>query len=186
MKPTIKIIVYTVLLTSLGASPLIYILQDRLIDSPENLFSYSLGLVAYTSWLLALVLMSRWTGLNKALQKLAPGATLNMHKTLGPVSVVLGLLHYVMSFSMHEDIVYSGVAGGVVILVALGAMWHMKPSLLRKWLHRGALVGILLIWFHVHLIVRVAIITPFMMIFDTYTILALGLYIWHRYLGKKA
>ena len=180
MKQTMKLYGITIVSTIILALPLIVLLQKDLIEEPVNLVNYSLALLAYTSWLFSIVLMSRWPFLIALVNKIEPGASLKMHRVLGPFSVILGLIHYIMSFSMHEEIVYTGLGGGIVILVALGTMWQLKPSLTRRWLHRGVILGVILIWAHVHLITRISILTPFMMCFDAYTLLALSPYWWKK------
>ena len=79
---------------------------------------------------------------------------------------------------MHQKIVYTGIGGGIVISIAILAMWQLKPSTMRRWLHRGAILGVILILAHVHLSNRIAVITPF----DAYTVAVVGLYMWKRYL----
>lgn len=180
MRQTVKLYGLTFFSTTILALPLIVLLQENLIEEPVNLMNYSLALLAYTSWLFSIVLMSRWSFLNTLVNKIEPGATLKMHRMLGPFSIILGLIHYIMSFSMHEEIVYTGLGGGIVILVGLGTMWQLKPSLTRRWLHRGVILGVILIWAHVHFITRISILTPFMMCFDAYTLMDLSLYGWHK------
>lgn len=83
---------------------------------------------------------------------------------------------------MHEEIVYTGISGGIIVLGAMVSMMTLRPSKLRRWLHRAIVLGILLIWLHVHLIVRVANVTPFILAFDAYTLIALAIYIGKRYI----
>lgn len=162
------------------ASPLLIILNQNLTDTPLNLFSYSLALMAYIAWLLALLFVSRWPLVDRLLKQAAPKSSLALHKALGPVSVLLALIHYMLSFSMHESIKYSGIGGVVVVIIALISMMYLKPGMLRIWLHRLAVAGVLLIWFHVHMIARIATIIPFITVFDAYTCIVLLVYIWYR------
>lgn len=172
----------SLILSLVLASPLIVILDQNLIDTRLNVFSDCVAVTAYTAWLLAVLFVSRWPLLDKGLRKMSPKSGPTLHKALGPMSLLLALLHYVITFSMHESIVYSGIGGGIVVLIAVLGMAYMKPSMLRIWLHRLAVAGILLIWFHVHMIVRLTAITPFIMLFDAYTAIVLILYIWYRLL----
>lgn len=170
----------SLVLSAVLALPLILLLNQELIDSPMNLFSDSVALIAYTAWLVAVLFMSRWPLLDTLLRKVAPKSSFALHKALGPVSLLLALLHYSLSFSMHESIVYTGMGGGIVVLIALLAMVSLKAGTMRQWLHRLAVVGILLIWFHVHMITRLAAITPFITLFDVYTCIVILIYLWYR------
>lgn len=180
MSAYIKAATITIVASLVLASPLVLLLNQNLTDSPLNLFSYNVALVAYMAWLLAVLFVSHWPLLDRFLKKAAPKSALNLHKALGPVSVLLALVHYMLSFSMHESIKYSGIGGGAVVIIALISMMYLKPGMLRMWLHRLAVAGILLIWFHVHMIVRVEAITPFITVFDVYTCIVLLVYIWYR------
>ncbi len=182
MKLQIKITSITALIIVLLSLPLIFLLQRDIVDTKINIVSYSLALIAYVSWLWAILLTSRWPWLLRQMQVLGPGSVIQSHKVVGPISIVLALVHYIMSFSMHEKIVYTGIGGGIVISIAILAMWQLKPSTMRRWLHRGAILGVILILAHVHLSNRIAVITPFMMLFDAYTVAVVGLYMWKRYL----
>ncbi|WP_295238135.1 hypothetical protein [Veillonella sp.] len=177
-----QIMLVAVLLTAVLGLPLLVLLNQGLVETPYNLFSYNIAILAYVAWLIALVLMSGLSYINRMTSKIWPGFSLHLHCLLGPLSVVLGLIHYYMSFSMHEEIVYTGISGGIIVVGAMVSMMTLRPSKLRRWLHRAIVLGILLIWLHVHLIVRVANVTPFILAFDVYTLIALAVYIGKRYI----
>ncbi|WP_251454000.1 hypothetical protein [Veillonella intestinalis] len=174
-------LVVAILLTVGLALPLMLFLSQGLVETPYNLISYNIAILAYVAWLIALVLMSGLSYINRMTSKIWPGFNLHLHRLLGPLSVLLGLIHYYMSFSMHEEVVYTGISGGIIVVGAMVSMMTLRPSKLRRWLHRTIVLGIFLIWLHVHLIVRVANVTSFILAFDAYTLIALTVYIWKYY-----
>lgn len=180
-------------------APLIFLLNTSLIDTATNLFIFDVGIVAYVWWLAIVYLSVRPQWLDRLI---GLPAMYFVHGMLGVLALVAAFIHRQFSFSMHEEIKITGDwAWYVAIFMIAYGIFFMSGWLVDRfpvarqlkarsqrffkhelsiWIHRLNFVMIFLIWLHVHVIARIAILTPFMMLFDLYTVYALGVYAWQK------
>lgn len=181
--------------------PLVLMLNTSLIESINNLVVYDAGIVAYVWWLAIVYLSTRPQWLDRAI---GLPAMYFVHGMLGVFALFAAIYHWYLSFSMHEEIKLTGdwalylalfmiiysslfMSGWFVDRFIPFAKMKIKVNRVLKheisvWVHRLNFVVIFLIWLHVHVIPRLAILTPFMMLFDLYTVYFIGTYIWYKYI----
>lgn len=179
--------------------PLVIMLNTSLVDNRQNLIIYDFGIIAYVWWLGIVYLSTRPQWLDRLI---GLPAMYFIHAMLGVLALVAAFFHRQFAFSMHEEIKVTGDwAWYIAIFMIAYASFFMSgwlvdrfplarriKSRLQKifshelsvWLHRLSLVMIFLIWLHVHVIARIAVLTPFMMLFDLYTVYFLGVYAWKK------
>lgn len=179
--------------------PLVYLLDAGLIDSPDRLLVYDLGLAAYVSWLTDVYLATRpkWIARRIGLPSLYM-----MHGVLAVLALVLAALHVLNSTSFHEIIRLTGYTAFYleIVLLVLAILflsgWLSERLVffnkLRRlfkhqasvWLHRLNLLVIALIFIHVNVIPRVANIHSFVWTFDFYTVVFLAAYLYQKFVGN--
>ncbi|WCG34478.1 hypothetical protein [Companilactobacillus farciminis] len=179
--------------------PLIVILNTQLVASVSDLIVYDFGIVAYVWWLIITYLSIRPSWLDRLIG--LPSMYL-VHGLLGTIALIAATIHKFLSFSFDQNVKNTGnIAWYLVLFGFFYAVFFMSGWLinyfkiadtLKKklnhifkhqvsvWIHRLNLVVIVLIFFHVQLIVRIESITEFMVIFDTYTVVILGLYLFNK------
>lgn len=184
--------------------PLIVLLNTELVDTQRNLVIYDFGILAYVWWLAALYLAGRPKYLEQSIG--LPKIYL-IHGLLGITAIIAAFIHRHYSFSMHQQIKLTGdwawylAVFGLVYAIIFLSGWltdsfqifaKIKEQLekvfkhqITMWIHRLQIVVIVLIWLHVHLINRIAILLPFMLLFDFYTIFFLGCYLYQKYLPNN-
>jgi predicted ferric reductase len=182
--------------------PLVLMLNLQLTDADGMRFYISLGLVAYCWWLLAVLLSVRPSWLDRAVGLPSVYA---LHGALGIVAVAVAYVHGENAFAPTR---WSARLGEWGFYLALGVLayslfflsgWLTDRSrlLLRlksrlevlfrhrvsMWIHRLNLVVVAMIWLHVHLIDRVNQHFAFMVLFDTWTLLVFGVYVWKKWIA---
>ena len=185
--------------------PLIVLLNNGLVDSTRSLLIYDAGVVAYTWWLGIVFLSTRPKWLDRLI---GLPAMYFVHGMVGILALIVATVHVQLSFSMHAIIRNTGHIAwylaifGVVYAALFLSGWlvdrfpivqGLKNKLqfffkhqLSVWIHRLNIVVILLIWLHVQVIPRVSRITPFVILFDLYTVVALGTYLWFKFVAPAS
>lgn len=202
--PAALYLVWVVFLALLPA-PLVWVLDTGLVESTRNLLIYDAGVVAYTWWLTIVAVSTRPQWLDRLI---GLPAMYFVHGMLGVLALVLATIHVQLSFTMHDIIRNTGKTAWYLAIFGVGyaalflSGWfvdrwplalHMKNRLqfffkhqLSVWIHRLNLVVIALIWLHIHVIPRISNVTPFVLMIDGYTILALGIYLWAKFVAPAA
>ncbi|MFL5998476.1 MAG: ferric reductase [Streptomyces sp.] len=198
----------TLLLWGLAAVfplPLALTLNAQLTDVTSMRLYISLGLVAYCWWLLAILLSVRPSWLDRAVGLRHIYA---LHGVLGILALIPAYLHRENTFAPStwaRDLGdWAFWAAFAVLCYSLlfmsGWLTDRSPLLLKVksrlelvfrhqlsvWIHRLNLAAVLLIWLHVHLIDRVAQHFAFMVLFDLYTVVVLGIYVWKKWIAPDS
>lgn len=183
-------------LTLILPLPLILLLNYGLVETPANLLIYDLGVIAYVWWLEDVYLATRPKWVERLLG--LPGSYF-IHGLLGILALLLATLHKFNAFSMFPLIKETGNYAWYIMLFVVGSAviflsgWltdrsrlfarfkrfcerHLIKHQLSVWIHRLVFVAIILVWFHVQLIPRIGNIFWFNVLFDLYTLGALGAY----------
>ncbi|WPC19145.1 FAD-binding oxidoreductase [Pediococcus inopinatus] len=185
--------------------PLVILLNTGLSDSIQHLIIYDAGIVAYVWWLSIVLLSTRPQWLE---WRIGLPAMYFVHGLLGVLALGLATYHVLNAFSMDQLIKNTGhfawylaifgvlyasffLSGWLVDRFPIAASLKRKLQFIFKhqlslWIHRLNFVVIGLIWLHVHLIGRVSQITDFIILFDVYTIVNLGLYAWKKFVASSA
>ncbi|MFD3308653.1 FAD-binding oxidoreductase [Streptomyces sp. NPDC058656] len=176
---------------------------DSLTEEPPLLVFYIfLGLIAYTWWLLSIVLSVRPSWLHRFVGLPSIYA---LHGVLGVLAIGAAYIHSDYSYSPSRLARTLGDWGfyGALVVLCFSAFfmsgWFVDRSrillkakvileiLFRRqlsvWIHRLNLVIVVMIWLHVHLLVRVNQYFAFMVLFDLYTVTALGIYVWKKWIA---
>ncbi|MCT9137596.1 FAD-binding oxidoreductase [Streptomyces violarus] len=176
---------------------------DSLSTDPGPLkFYVFLGLIAYTWWLLSIVLSVRPSWLHRFV---GLPSIYGLHGMLGVLAIAAAYMHREYSYSpswLARDLGDWAFYGALAVLcfsVFFMSGWLVDRSrLLLKakglleivfrrqfslWLHRLNLVAVAMIWLHAHLLVRVNQYFAFMMLFDFYTVTALSIYVWKKWIA---
>lgn len=186
-------------------SPLIWLLNNELIESTSQLLVYDAGAVAYVWWLVIVMLSTRPRWLDRMI---GLPAMYFVHGMLGILAVIFATIHVQLSFSMHAIIHNTGyVAWYLALFELVYASFFMSGWLVDRfpvalqlknrlqfffkhqvsvWIHRLNFVVIGLIWLHVHVIPRISRAEGFLLLLDLYTILAVGLYLWAKLVAPAA
>lgn len=181
------------------SAPLVYLMNTGVVETTRNLIIYDAGVIAYVGWLLAVYVMTRPMWL---LRLVKTSELVTWHRLLGPLTLLVAVVHYIFSFSMHEEIKYTGdgaliaaVAGLIIAIIWLTPISKSAKSAFDKfrltmrqkfsykgarWLHRLYLAAIILGLVHVHMIPRIADSLYFMIAFDAYTLFVLAVYGWQK------
>lgn len=178
--------------------PLVIQFNEIIITTNANVLYYNTGIVAYCWWLVStfLAMRPRWL-----VQKISLPKLYSIHGILGVGAFALAFLHSNNLFSMGFLIKLTGkwalyiAAFSLAYAVFFLSGWlvdHFKWAYRLKnqlspffrhqvsvWIHRLNLVMILLIWLHVHLIGRINTNLSFMLIFDSYSFIVIGWYLWN-------
>lgn len=180
--------------------PLIVILNRGLIDTPEHLLAYDLGIVAYVWWLM-IVLMS--TRPHWLVQRIGMPALYAIHGALGIMALIAATIHRFTSFSMFPLIKQTGNIAWYLEMFLLAyavlflsgwlvdrihhmhdlKQWiehHLLNHQVTMWIHRLNFVVIALIWLHVHLIPRLGMVPGFRITFDFYTVITIIGFCWWK------
>lgn len=185
--------------------PVVVALNTGLVESAQNRLVYDLGVVAYVWWLVIVGLSTRPQWLDRYI---GLPAMYFVHGMLGVLALGLATLHVLNSFSMDPLIKNLGnvawylaifgvayaalfMSGWLVDRFKLAARTKQTLQFIFKhqisvWIHRLNFIVIGLIWLHVHLIGRVSRITDFIIIFDIYTVVSLGLYAWKKFVASAS
>lgn len=177
--------------------PLIVILNRGIIDTAAHVTAYDFGVVAYVWWLMIVLLSTRPRWLER---RIGMPAIYAIHGALAVMALIAATIHRFYSFSLFPLIKETGnIAWYLEIVMILYAVlflsgWltdriapvkAMKTFLerhgfkhqLTMWLHRLNFVAIALIWLHVQLIPRLALVPGFRIMIDVYTAIALLVYL---------
>ena len=182
--------------------PLIWLLNSQLIASPSSLFAYDMGIMAYVWWLIVIFLSTRPHWLEHFI---GIPSMYFIHGSLGVLALMAATAHKFLSFSFDQSVKQTGntawyiAIAGIIYAILFMSGWLVDRYLLfRKakialskifnhqvsvWLHRANLLLIVLIWLHVHLIVRFSSMNTFMVTFDVYTYVVVGYYLLSKFLG---
>lgn len=185
--------------------PLVIALNLQSTDVPSMRLYITWGLIAYSWWLLAILLSVRpaWLGRGVGLPSVYA-----LHGMLGVFALVPAYLHKENTFA-PDDLsrllgdwgFYTALAVlcySVVFLsgwltdrsrLALKVKSRLETVFRRRlsvWIHRLNLVVVLMIWLHVHLIGRVNQHFAFMALFDLYTVAVLGIYVWKKWVAPDS
>ncbi|WP_411699010.1 hypothetical protein [Conyzicola sp.] len=169
--------------------PLVVFMNVQMNDAGPLRFTISLGLIAYSWWLLAILLSLRPRWLDR---RLGLSTIYALHGVLGVAALVPAYLHRANTFAPTELV---RTLGDVAFWIAVGVLlWSVlfmsgwvtdRSAPIRRarqtlervfrrrlslWIHRLNLVVVLLIWLHVHLIERMTQHFEFMVLFDAYTV----------------
>lgn len=199
-QPKALYLTWTAILVALPL-PLIILLNTSLLDTNLNLFLYDLGLIAYVWWLAIVYLSTRPQWLDRLI---GLPAMYFVHGMLGVLALLAIFFHQQFLFSMHTEIRLTGewawylAVFGIAYASFFMSGWlvdrmpvakRLKDRLqiffkheLSVWIHRLHFGMIGLVWLHVHFINRIAILTPFMILFDLYTVYFLACYVWQKYI----
>jgi predicted ferric reductase len=161
-----------------------------------------LGLIAYSWWLLAVLLSVRPSWLDRFV---GLPSIYGLHGMLGVMAVVLAYIHRANSYSGNRlAIVLGDWAFYGALLMLCFAVFFMSGWLVDRftvllkakrvlevvfrhqlsvWIHRVNLVIIVMIWVHAHLLVRVNQHFAFMMLLDLYTVAVLTIYAWKKWIA---
>ncbi|MFH8655177.1 ferric reductase [Streptomyces afghaniensis] len=176
---------------------------DSVATEPEQLrFYIFLGLVAYGWWLLAIALSVRPPWLDRLV---GLPSIYGLHGMLGFLAIYAAYEHSENSYSpsqLARDLGDWGFYGALTVLsysVFFMSGWLTDRSrlllsvkrMLEKvfrhqlsvWIHRMNLVIVAMIWLHAHLLLRVNQHLSFMMLFDLYTVVVLGVYAWKKWIA---
>ncbi|WP_330288731.1 FAD-binding oxidoreductase [Streptomyces sp. NBC_00576] len=176
---------------------------DLVADEPERLkFYVFLGLIAYTWWLLSIVLSVRPSWLHRFV---GLPSIYGLHGALGVVAIAAAYIHRDNSYSPDRlarilgDWAFYGTLAVLCYSVFFMSGWFVDRSRLllavkrlletvfrrrlSLWIHRLNLVIVAMIWLHAHLLVRVNQYFAFMVLFDLYTVMALGIYVWKKWIA---
>nr|WP_253268093.1 FAD-binding oxidoreductase [Streptomyces asoensis] len=176
---------------------------DSLADEPPLLkFYIFLGLIAYTWWLLSIALSVRPSWLHRFV---GLPSIYGLHGVLGLLAVGAAYLHRDYSYSPSRlartmgDWSFYGtlvvlcfsaffMSGWFVdrsrfLLTVKGLLETVFRHQLSVWIHRLNLVIVAMIWLHAHLLVRVNQYFAFMALFDLYTVMTLGIYVWKKWIA---
>lgn len=188
---------FTVLLLPV---PLMIILNRQLIDTPDHLFAYDCGIVAYVWWLVAIYLSTRPRWL---INRVGMPFVYMVHGILGVFAIVAATAHKFLSFSMFPLIKETGnIAWYLELFLMIYAILFLSGWLVDRigwlrqvkrylehhgikhqisvWIHRLNWVAVALIWLHVQLINRLDV-PGFRLIFNLYTLVVVVTYIWWKY-----
>ncbi len=179
--------------------PLILVLNQNLIDTPSNILAIDFGLFAYVWWLIIVYLSTRPKWLAKII---GLPSMYFLHAFLGVIAIIAAFLHQNTIFSMHPIIKRTGlIAFYLALFLLIYAViflsgWlvdrlsfmrdlkekskHVLSHQVSLWLHRLNLLVIGLIFLHVHLIPRINRLNSFMLLFDSYTLIALAFYLYKK------
>ncbi|WP_435225738.1 FAD-binding oxidoreductase [Streptomyces sp. Tue6028] len=178
---------------------------DSVATAPGPLkFYIFLGLIAYTWWLLSIVLSVRSAWLHRFV---GLPSIYGLHGMLGVLAVGAAYLHREYSYSPSQLARDLGDWGFYVALAVLCfsvffmSGWLVDRSRLLQsvkqllevavrhqislWIHRLNLVVVAMIWLHAHLLVRVNQYFSFMVLFDLYTLMAFGVYVWKKWIAPE-
>lgn len=176
---------------------------DSVATEPEQLrFYIFLGLVAYSWWLLAIALSVRPPWLDRLV---GLPSIYGLHGMLGFLAIYAAYQHSENSYSpsqLARDLGDWGFYGALTVLsysVFFMSGWltdrsrlllSMKRMLekvfrhqLSVWIHRLNLLIVAMIWLHAHLLLRVNQHLSFMVLFDLYTVIVLGGYVWKKWIA---
>lgn len=192
-------------LVALFPLPLVFTLNLQLGDAGPVRLYVSLGLVAYSWWLLAILLSVRPSWLDRGVGLPSVYA---LHGALGVLAVAAAYLHRENTFAVDRLVRDLGdwafwLAFGVLCYSVLfmsgwltdrsrllhavkAAVGRVAPHQVAIWLHRVNLVVVVLICLHVHLISRINQHLAFMVLFDAYTVVVLSVYAWKKWIAPDA
>ncbi|MFF3712960.1 FAD-binding oxidoreductase [Streptomyces phaeochromogenes] len=179
---------------------------DAVATAPETLkFYIFLGLIAYAWWLLSVLLSVRPSRLDRFV---GMPSIYGLHGMLGILAIIAAYVHRDNSYSpssLARDLGDWSFYGSLSVLcfsVFFLSGWLVDRSrlLLRikgfleiafrhqfsVWIHRLNLVIVTMIWLHAHLLVRVNQYFGFMVLFDFYTVMTLGIYAWKKWIAPDA
>jgi predicted ferric reductase len=180
--------------------PLILV-YNSVAREPDGLkFYITLGFVAYSWWLLSVLLSIRPRWLDRAV---GLSSIYGLHGVLGVLALVLAFVHRDNSYSGDALAILLGNWSFYVTLVVLCyAVFFMSGWLVDRvrlllltkqflevvfrhqvsvWIHRLNFAVIGMIWLHAHLLVRVNQYFVFMTLLDLYTVAVIGLYVWKKW-----
>ncbi|MET7701047.1 ferric reductase [Streptomyces sp. NPDC005485] len=185
--------------------PLVLALNLELADVPSMRLYITWGLIAYSWWLLAVLLSVRPSWLDRGVGLPSVYA---LHGMLGVLALIPAYLHRENTFAPDD---LSRLLGDWSFYAALAVLCYsivfmsgwltdrsrlalkVKSRLetvfrrqLSVWIHRLNLAVVLMIWLHVHLIGRVNQHFWFMALFDLYTVVVLGIYVWKKWVAPDS
>lgn len=184
--------------------PLVLLLNAQMDDAASLRIPISFGVIAYSWWLLGILLSTRPSWLDRAVGLPSIYA---LHGVLAVLAIVPAYLHRQNTFAPDRLALLLGDwAFWTVVVIVCHALlflsgWltdrsriahQIKAALeivfrhqLSVWMHRATIAVVLLIWLHVHVIDRVNQHLAFMMLFDAYTVVVLGVYAWKKWVAPQ-
>ncbi|MFI2315367.1 FAD-binding oxidoreductase [Streptomyces sp. CB00072] len=176
---------------------------DSVATEPEQLrFYIFLGLVAYSWWLLAIALSVRPPWLDRLV---GLPSIYCLHGMLGVLAIYAAYLHSENSYApgqLARDLGDWSFYGALTVLcysVFFMSGWLTDRSRtllsvkrilervfrhqLSVWIHRLNLLIVAMICLHTHLLLRVNQHLSFMVLFDLYTVVVLGVYVWKKWIA---
>ncbi|WP_367342593.1 FAD-binding oxidoreductase [Limosilactobacillus sp.] len=182
--------------------PLLWLLNQHMVDTAAHIQAADEGLLAYSWWLGATILASRPRWL---VSRLNIKTVYQVHGVLGVFALLAATIHRQTEFSFQPAIKLTGniawwltIIGAILAIIFLsGWLTDRWPGLARfknwlshhglrhqliMWLHRLNLICIALIWLHVNFIPQVSSVRPFMLVFDIYTIVTILIYVGSKVL----
>jgi predicted ferric reductase len=176
---------------------------NTMAREPDALkFYITLGLVAYSWWLLAILLSVRPPWLDRMV---GLASIYGLHGMLGILALGLAFIHRDNSYSGNALAILLGDSSFYIALVVLCySVFFMSGWLVDRvrlllitkqllevvfrhqltvWIHRLNLVVVGMIWLHAHLLVRVNQYFEFMMLLDVYTVVVLSLFAWKKWVA---
>jgi predicted ferric reductase len=188
------------LLVVIFPAPLLVVMNAQMTDAPEMKLYISLGTVAYSWWLLAILLSTRPTWLDR---QVGLPQIYALHGLLGVFAIGAAYLHRDNTFAagvLARDLGEWAFWGAFVVLcysVIFLSGWITDRSAVLAgikrwleivfrhqfsvWIHRLNLVAVVLVFVHVHVIDRVSQHFWFMALFDLYTVGVLTVWVWRKW-----
>lgn len=189
------------LLAAILPMPLIILLNVGLVDSNNHLIAYDFGILAYVWWLAIVYLSTRPKWITS---KIGVPSTYMMHGMLAIFAILAATIHKFSSTTFHAIIRNTGnIAWYLELFLIIYAIIFLsgwisdRSAAFRKiknrlekvfnhqlsvWIHRLNFVVIALIWIHVNVIPRIANVPYFVLIFDIYTLIFIGLYAYQKFI----
>jgi len=187
--------------------PLVLLLNLTLLEPTRTLLGYDFGIIAYVWWLSIVLLSTKPQWLDR---RIGLPAMHFVHGMLGVLASVLICFHAIISLSMATvDLRVKNIGNiawhlsvfellfAVFFLSGVFNRWPLVARLKQKlqvvfkhqvsvWIHRFNFVAIGLIWWHVHLFGRITNLTSFLILFDAYTVVTIGFYVWQHFIADQS
>ncbi|SFF73822.1 FAD-binding oxidoreductase [Curtobacterium sp. YR515] len=184
--------------------PLVLTLNAQMDDALSLRIPITFGLIAYSWWLLGIILSTRPSWLDRAVGLPSIYA---VHGVLAVLAIVPAYLHRQNTFAPDRLALLLGdwAFWSIIVVVCHAVLFlsgwltdrsriahRAKAALevvfrhqLSVWIHRATIAIVLLIWLHVHVIDRVNQHLAFMTLFDVYTVTVLGIYAWKKWVAPQ-
>lgn len=170
--------------------------------SVTKLVGYNFGVMCYVWWLVAVALSARPSWLDR---KIGLPEVYFIHGVLGVLALAAGTIHVFQTHTHKFWVYWTGQIAWILAIVGIvyGAFFlsgwlvdripqaRMAKSKLTRvlthqvsvWIHRLHFVVIGLILVHIHVIKQVSNVTSFLVLIHVYTWIAVGMYVWAKWVN---